>query len=64
MPPDLADYVEKHQATASKTEAEYVKEQINKYKEFLQVKAYRPSKTAADIGEIDGNDGRFKIRNW
>src|SRR5260370_26306413 len=61
MPSDLADYVEKHQSVASKTETEYVKEQINKYKEFLQIKTYRPSRKGTDIGEADGNDGDSKL---
>jgi hypothetical protein len=61
MPADLADYVEKHQSVASKTETEYVREQINKYKEFLQIKAHRSSKNGADTGETDGNDGDSSI---
>ena len=60
MPEDLANYVEKHQNAASKTETEYVKEQISRYKEFLQIKAYRPSKSANETGEVDGNDGDSK----
>lgn len=61
MPQELADYVERHQSVASKTEMEYVKEQINKYKEFLQIKAYRPSKNGTETGEADGNDGDAKL---
>lgn len=61
MPSELADYVEQNQSVASKTETEYVKEQINKYKEFLQIKAYRPSKNGTEVGEPDGNDGDSKL---
>lgn len=60
MPSDLADYVEKHQALASKTETEYVREQIEKYKEFLQIKAYRPSKKSSETGELETSDGDLK----
>lgn len=60
MPADLADYVERHQSVASKTEAEYVKEQISKYKQFLQIRAYRPVRNGSDTGEVDGLDGDVK----
>jgi len=61
LPADLADYVEKNQSVASKTETEYVREQINKYREFLQVKGHRPARNGTETGEVDGNDGDSKI---
>jgi hypothetical protein len=61
MPRELADYVEKHQTLGSKTEAEYVQEQIKKYKDFLQVKSHRVLKTGIDVGEVDGFDGDAKV---
>lgn len=61
MPADLAEYVERNQNLGNRSETEYVKEQIKKYKEFLQVKAHRPSKNGAETGEIDANDGDSSI---
>jgi len=61
MPAELADYVEKNQTVASKTETEYVREQISKYKEFLQVRGHRPARNGTETGEVDGNDGDSKI---
>ena len=60
MPQELADYVENHQSVSSKSEAEYVVEQIKKYQEFLHVKTYRPVKNGTETGETDGNDGDSK----
>jgi len=62
MPTELADYVEKHQTQANKSETEYVQEQIKKYKEFLQIKIYRPSRTGSDVGDADGLDGDAKAQ--
>ena len=61
LPSDLANYVERNQSVASKTETEYVKEQINKYKEFLQVKAYRPAKNGVETGEMNDGDANLGI---
>lgn len=60
MPAELAEYVEGNQNLGNKTESEYVKEQIRKYKEFLQVKAHRPSKSGTEVGEADSDDGDSK----
>jgi hypothetical protein len=61
MPDELAAYVENKQNVGNKTEDEYVKEQIAKYKEFLQVKAHRPSKVGTEVGEADGDNGDSKV---
>lgn len=60
MPQELADYVEMHQSQTNKSEADYVQEQVAKYKEFLQVKVHRFSKNGKEAGEIDGDDGDMK----
>lgn len=60
MPQELADYVEGHQNLTNKSEADYVQEQVAKYKEFLQVKTHRFSKNGTDVGEVDGEDGDTK----
>ncbi|MHB8303082.1 MAG: hypothetical protein ACYDC6_09640 [Acidobacteriaceae bacterium] len=60
MPDALAKYVEKHQSVTNKSEEEYVKDQIDRYKEFLQVKSARPNVRGEETGEADGNDGDAK----
>lgn len=60
MPDELVQYVEKHQSVTNKSEEEYVKDQIDKYKEFLQVKSARASTNGTEIGEADGDDGDSK----
>lgn len=60
MPDELARYVDKHQSVTSKSEEEYVKEQIEKYKEFLQVKTVRVNTRGGEEGEADGADGDSK----
>jgi hypothetical protein len=56
LPKELADHVEAHQSAASKSEEEYLKEQINKYKEFLQIKSYRVSPKGSADGTRAGDD--------
>jgi hypothetical protein len=60
LPAELAEYVEKNQTGASKTETEYVQEQINKYKEFLQVKIHRVAKQSNESGGEDTQNGDAK----
>jgi hypothetical protein len=62
MPAELAAYVERNQSLGSKPEDEYVKEQIKKYREFLQVRTHRRSKSGSELGEADGEDGDAKVR--
>ena len=61
MPTELVVYVESHQSLASKTEKEYVVEQIEKYKDFLQIRSHRPSKNGATAGENDDEYGDAKM---
>jgi len=61
MPKELADYVESNQSAASKSEEEYLREQINKYKEFLQVKSYKVSSKGTENGSTDGEDSELKV---
>lgn len=60
MPRELVDYVESKQSAASKSEEEYLREQINKYKEFLQVKTYKISPKGTENGSLDGDDSEGK----
>jgi hypothetical protein len=60
MPEELRDYVENHQNLTNKSEAEYIQEQVTKYKDFLQVKVHRFSRNGANVGEADGDDGDAK----
>ncbi len=61
MPGELADYVEQHQSLSSKSETEYVREQVEKYKEFLQLRVSRPEKSGSDAGDNDDEYGDAKL---
>jgi len=60
MPDELAAYVEKNQNVTNRSEEEYVRDQIDKYKQFLQVKTARARAGGGEVGEADGNDGDSK----
>lgn len=58
MPDAIARHVEQHQGQGSKSEDEFVREQIKKYQDLLRIQAKRPSMaTPEQRGEPDGDDG-------
>jgi hypothetical protein len=63
MPENLAAYIQQHQSVASKSEQDYIAEQIDKYKEFLRIKTVRPKPDGAGLGEIDDVIGDAKAHS-
>jgi len=60
LPEQLANYIQQHQSEASKSEQDYIAEQISKYKEFLRIKTARPAVSGTDQGDAEGEAGDAK----
>jgi hypothetical protein len=57
MPQPVAKHVERHQSQGSKSEDDFVREQIKKYQDLLRIQTQRPIVAGGDSAEVDGNDG-------
>ena len=57
MPPAIADYVEANQRLSSKSEDQFVQEQINKYRDLLQIVVRRPRKDGPETTTGDQEEG-------
>ena len=60
LPEELANYVQQHQSVASKSEQDYIAEQIEKYKDFLRIRTVRPSSKGRELGEADDESSDAK----